>query len=364
MFAPAPISFRMTPDDFRALVAQPMLAPMLAVTDIPFRSICRSFGAGLVHTEMASMRGIAEGDSEAFRCAVFDPAEQPVSIQLVGSDPRYAAQAVTALRTFRPTMLDLNCGCPNDAICAGGAGSALLDHPDRMHAVISALVAASSVPVSVKVRMQGTRTSVHIRDIARVVEDAGAHALIVHARTRTQRYSLPARWEAIADAKGVVGIPVIGDGDIFSSDDAARMREQTGCDGVMIARGALGTPWIFRDIVMGRRCGIHEHAPDNDELRAIIDHHLRLLAREFGPVNALPRMRKHLLWYLRHHENFDALRAEVMHDETPDGILAAVARYFDASPRRHDPDDAEYRTRETAFRSRVLFWMHVPVTLE
>ncbi len=364
MFGGVRISFAMTADDFRTLIAQPMLAPMLAVTDIPFRSICRSLGAGLVHTEMVSMRGIVEGDSEAFRCGVFDPAEQPVSVQLVGSDPRYAAQAVALLRPLKPAMLDLNCGCPNDSICAGGAGSALLDRLDTMREVIAALVRAADVPVSVKVRMQGSRPGIAIGDIARVVEDGGASALIVHARARTHRYSRPAAWEAIADAKRAVRIPVIGDGDIFSSLDAARMREETGCDGVMIARGALGTPWIFRDIAHGRRCDILAHAPDNEELGGIVDRHLDMIVREFGPIGALPRMRKHLLWYVRHHEGFDALRAHVMHSEDPVEIIAAVARFFAGDPRRHAPDAAEFREREASFRSRVLFWMHVPVTLE
>lgn len=346
------------------LAHKALLAPMLATTDIPFRTICREYGAGHVCTEMVSAKGIIEESKESFRCAVFDPSEGPVSIQIVAADAAVATLAVRELSRMHPAMFDVNCGCPNDRICEAGAGAQLLENPTALGAVVRAVVRASSVPVSVKIRTTGMRKEESMRVIVRVAEDAGAAMINVHARSRGAAYEQPAQWDAISIAKDAASIPVIGNGDVFSSADAHTMMEQTGCDAVMIARGALGTPWIFRDIAEDRRCSIDERRPAADELGATVLRHIALLAREFGPILAIPRIRKHICWYTRHFADADALRHRVFHIEAVAGIRDEVQAFFEAGPVLLAPASRERLAVELAFRRRVLYWLHTVPTEE
>jgi nifR3 family TIM-barrel protein len=335
-----------------------LLAPMLATTDIPFRTICREYGAAHVCTEMVSAKGIVEESKESFRCAVFDPEEGPVSIQIVAADAGMATLAVRELSRMHPAMFDVNCGCPNDRICEAGAGAQLLENPSALGAVVQAVVRASSVPVSVKIRTTGMRKEESMRVIVRVAEDAGASMINVHARSRNAAYEQPAQWDAISIAKDAASIPVIGNGDVFSSADAHTMMEQTGCDGVMIARGALGTPWIFRDIAEDRRCSIDERRPPSAELSAMVLRHITLLGREFGPILAVPRIRKHVCWYTRHYAGADELRHRIFHIELVNAILEQVRQFFEADPVLLAPESRERTAVELAFRRRVLYWLH------
>ena len=341
------------------LANKALLAPMLATTDIPFRTICRDVGAAHACTEMVSAKGIVEETKESFRCAVFDPNEGPVSIQIVAADADVATLAVRELSRMHPAMFDVNCGCPNDRICEAGAGAQLLENPSALGAVVRAAVRASAVPVSVKIRMSAMRKEESMRVIARVVEDAGAAMITVHARTRGTAYEQPAQWSAIAVAKAAVSIPVAGNGDIFSSADAFAMMEQTGCDAVMIARGALGTPWIFRDIAAQRRCDIDEFRPSTGELAGLVLRHITLLGREFGPILSLPRIRKHVCWYTRHFAGSEALRHRIFHTDEIAALRAIVEEFFDAAPVLLAPDSPERDAVERAFRKRVLYWLHV-----
>jgi tRNA-dihydrouridine synthase B len=333
-----------------------LLAPMLATTDIPFRTLCARLGAALTYTEMVSATGIVHSSSHSFRNAVFTAEERPVALQLVAADPENTRAAARQLLPLRPDFFDINCGCPNERICEAGAGAQLLDDLPRFAAVIEAAVRATEIPVAVKVRMQGLHSSTGVREIVRAANDSGARFIAIHARARNAAYHQAARWEVLADAVAASGIPVIGNGDIFSADDAFRMREQTGVHAVMVARGSLGTPWIFRHISEGRRCGLHEGAPDADELAALVRDHLAHMLREFGDVRALPRIRKHALWYGRRYARFDALREALFATERAADVIAAAVRFFEDDPQQLPPDDADARAREDGFRERVLFW--------
>jgi tRNA-dihydrouridine synthase B len=333
------------------------LAPMLGTTDIPFRSICRQFDAGLVFTEMVSTKGLLNSRSESFQHATFDPSERPVAIQLAVSTPEAAALSVCELLPHRPTLFDINCGCPDGDICGAGAGASLLDDLPRLEAVIGAAARASKIPVSAKIRASGKRGRHDVRDLARAVENAGAAFVTVHGRTANTPYGEPASWEPIARAKASVGIPVIGNGDVYSSADAVAMRRDTGCDAVMIGRGSLGTPWIFRDVALGRDCGIHDFAPSGEELLRLVVSHLKSIEREFGPVNSVSRMRKHAIWYLRYHEGSDDLRERLFRQETPALVSECVERFMAGNPARFDPDEERFREREKLFRKRILYWI-------
>ncbi|MDT8325080.1 MAG: tRNA-dihydrouridine synthase, partial [Bacteroidota bacterium] len=305
-----------------------LLAPMLATTDIPFRTLCARLGAALTYTEMVSATGIARSSSHSFRNAVFTAEERPVALQLVAANPWDAQTAARKLLPLNPDMFDINCGCPNERICEAGAGAQLLDDLPRFAAVIEATVNATAIPVAVKVRMQGLHSTANVREIVRAATDSGALFIAIHARARNAAYHEAARWEVLAEAVASSGIPVIGNGDIFSADDAFRMFEQTGVHAVMVARGSLGTPWIFRQINQGRRCGLHEGAPEAEELAALIRGHLEHLLREFGAVRALPRIRKHALWYARSYAQFDPLRRTLFDTEDPVAVIETAARFF------------------------------------
>ena len=333
-----------------------VLAPMLATTDIPFRSVCRAHGAALTFTEMVSAAGILRSASNSFRNAVFSPDEHPIGIQLVAAEADDAAAAVRELLPLKPDLFDLNCGCPNERICEAGAGAQLLDDLPRLLSILRAAVAASPVPVSVKLRLLDRRGSQPVRDLMRRVEDSGVALITLHARTRTTPYDEPANWEAIAEAVESVAVPLVGNGDIFSAQDARRMMRETGCAAVMVARGALGTPWIFRDIAEGFANDSDTCAPKPAEMSRLVDGHLAAIIREYGGVRSLPRLRKHLLWYARRYPGAGDLRRRVFANDNPETVADEARRFFDAFPRVLAVDDPLRLDTERRFRDRVLYW--------
>jgi tRNA-dihydrouridine synthase B len=351
-------------DIINKIKGKAVLAPMLATTDIPFRAVCREFGAALTFTEMVSAVGILRAASHSYRNAVFTPDEHPIGVQLVASEPDDAAAAVRELLPLKPDLFDINCGCPNERICEAGAGAQLLDDLPRLTRVVRAAADASAVPVSVKLRMRGNDSRQTVRDVVRAAEDGGAALITVHARTRSTPYDVAARWDSIGEAVGAVSVPVIGNGDVFSSADARRMMRETGCIAVMIARGCLGTPWIFRDIVSDAECDIAANAPDSAAMRGLVTAHLESLLAEFGAVRALPRLRKHALWYARDFEGAADLRWELFAGDDSGMLIAAVRRFFGDDRRRMAADDPLRAVTERRFRDRVLYWTMQPMQAE
>jgi tRNA-dihydrouridine synthase B len=349
---------------YDAVKGKALLAPMLATTDIPFRTICRENGAAMTFTEMVSAAGIVRASSRSFRNAIFTTAERPVTVQLVAAKRDDVALAVRELSALHPDAFDLNCGCPNERICEAGAGANLLDDLPRLGAVVEAAVRASQVPVSVKVRMRGSSRHSQVTDIVRVAEQSGAACVTVHSRAKNTPYDTPADWDALATAVAAVRIPVIGNGDVLSPADALRMMRDTGCHAVMIARGCLGSPWIFDEVDAGNSVGILDCLPSRETHSATINRHLRMLLNEFGELRAIPRIRKHAMWYARFFEDWDLLRRRIFSVVDAELILETVAAFFSAAPRRLDPDSTEARRIETAFRKRVLFWTTESVQAE
>ncbi len=341
---------------FDAIKGKALLAPMLATTDIPFRTICREFGAAITFTEMVSAAGIVRSSSRSFRNAMFTPAERPVAVQLVVAREEDAAAAVRELSGLHPDAFDLNCGCPNERICEAGAGANLLDNLPRLGAIVEAAVRASTVPVSVKVRMRGSSRQRSVADIVRTAEQSGAACVTVHTRAKNTPYDTPADWSALAEAVAAVRIPVIGNGDVFSARDAFSMMHDTGCHAVMIARGCLGSPWIFADVDAGRRVDLPDSMPDPAAMQALVTRHLHMLLREFGDIRAVPRIRKHALWYARFFEDWESLRHRIFSIEDGNLILETISAFFADEPQRMDPASPEALRLESAFRKRVLYW--------
>lgn len=279
-----------------------VLAPMAGVTNASFRRLCREFGAGLYVSEMLGARAIVEGDERTLQLAEFDSAEETRSIQLYAIDAKSAAGAVRRLvDEGRVDHIDMNFGCPAPKVTRHGGGAVLPYKRRLFDEIVSAAVAAAgSVPVTVKFRMGIDDNHLTYLETGRIAEAAGAAAVALHARTAEQLYSGSARWESIGHLKeAVTSIPVLGNGDIWDAGDALAMVEQTGCDGVVVGRGCLGRPWLFRELAEAFSGNPITPPPDLRQVATIMTHHAQLLVEQFGSVRGIRSFRKHTSWYLK-----------------------------------------------------------------
>ena len=276
-----------------------MLGPMAGVTDLPFRVLCREQGAGLVCMEMVSAKAVLYGNRNTKELLAVSPLERPVSLQLFGSDPEILAEIAARLEDGPYDILDLNMGCPVPKVVKNGEGSALMKNPVLAERILSSMVKAVKKPMTVKIRKGFDDHSVNAVELAKIAEACGVAAVAVHGRTREQYYSGKADWEIIRQVKEAVSIPVIGNGDVTSGEKAIAMREQTGCDGVMIARGAQGNPWIFSELLEYERTGRLPDRPDVEEIKQTMLRHARLQIEYKGDFTGIREMRKHVAWYTK-----------------------------------------------------------------
>ena len=286
------------------------LAPLAGITDAPTRLLAKEMGAALVYTEMVSAKGMHYGNKNSESLLRIDPDEKPAAIQLFGAEPEMIAWAARFLRDRDHAILDLNMGCPVPKVVKNGEGSALMKDPDAVRRIVAAAVENAGRPVTVKIRSGWNPAAVNAPEIARIAQDAGAAAVAVHGRTREQFYAGRADWSVIARVVDAVDLPVIGSGDVFSGADALRMMAETGCDYVMIARGALGNPWIFREALALYEGRPLPEPPGLPEKIRVIRRHLALAALEKGERVAVMEMRKHLGWYLKGEPGSAALRRQ------------------------------------------------------
>lgn len=300
------------------------LAPMAGATDRSFREICCAFGAAYCVTEMVSTRALQYNYKKTEELITLGEKEHPVAIQLFGDDPLIFAAAAKRAAQAGPDAIDINMGCPVPKIVNNGEGSALMKNPKLAGEIISAMVKKLKKPVTVKFRKGFNDQSVNAVEFAKMAEQSGAAAVTVHGRTREQFYSGKADWDIIRQVKEAVSIPVIGNGDIFTPEDAARMMEETGCDGVMAARGAKGNPWLFHRINHYLETGEILPQPSLSEIRDMILRHARLQVEYKGEFIAMREMRKHVAWYTAGCPHSAALRNDINMVETLEGLIELV----------------------------------------
>ena len=301
-----------------------LLAPLAGITDGPFRRLCSEAGASLVYSEMVSAKGLWYKDKNTGGLLEILPGEGPVAYQLFGHEPEIMAFAARELDKRDNVLFDINMGCPVPKIVKNGEGSALMKNPDLAHDVVAAAVKNTSKPVTVKIRAGWDSDSINAVEVAHAVSAAGASAIAVHGRTREQYYSGKADWSVIAAVKRAVDIPVIGNGDVTDGASALRMMEETGCDFVMVARGALGNPWIFAELNAAWRGEPLPPPPTKEDKKHMMLRHFNDVLDLKGEYVAVREMRKHVGWYLKGVPGAAAFRGRINQINSAEELRKAI----------------------------------------
>lgn len=307
------------------------LAPMAGITDLPFRLICRRLGCAMTVSEMVSAKGLLYKNVKTTEMLRIDDGERPTAIQLFGSVPAELAEAARMVEASGADMIDFNMGCPVPKIVNNGEGSALMKNPQLAHDILAAMVKAVKIPVTVKFRAGWDDNNRNAVEIARAVEAAGVSAVAVHGRTRQQFYEGKADWSIIADVKQAVKVPVFGNGDIFTVADGLRMLEQTGCDGLMIGRGADGNPWLFTALAAALRGEPLPQPPSLKERLAQAAEHLEMLIAYKNEVVAVKEMRRHISAYLKGMPHAAEFRGRFHKVDTQEQFSELLAEYSECA---------------------------------
>lgn len=287
------------------------LSPMAGVTDLPFRTICKEKGCGMLYTEMINAKALCYDDENTKKMLNLEDDGHPVAVQIFGSDPEYMGKAASIMNQYTNDILDINMGCPAPKVIKNGDGSALMRNPKLASEVLTAVVKNSKKPVTLKIRKGWDDNSVNALEIAKIAEECGISALAIHGRTREQFYSGKADWDIIAEIKQSINIPVIGNGDVFDVQDAVNMLEKTKCDAIMIGRGSQGNPWIFNRINHYMKTGEVLPEPTLEEKISTAIKHMNLAVAEHGEYVAVREMRKHIGWYLKGLKNSAKYRDQI-----------------------------------------------------
>ena len=309
---------------------QVVLAPMAGISNTAYRQIIKEMGAGLIFAEMVSDKALVYGSEKTFDLLKMSDMERPIAQQIFGSDVDSFVKAAKLVEDkMHPDIIDINMGCPVPKVAIKSqAGSALLKNPDKIKEIVSAVVKAVSVPVTVKIRSGWDANSVNAVEVAKVIEEAGASAITVHGRTRAQGYSGNADWNIIKQVKEMVSIPVIGNGDITSAEKAKEMLDFTGCDAVMIGRGVLGNPWLIKECVSYLDSGIIPPKPSAREKIEMLKRHYQLLVDSTSEKQAILEIRTHALWYIKGMPKSAYIKNEICKTKNSEDLLKILNDYL------------------------------------
>ena len=308
-----------------------VVAPMAGITNPAFRSICQSFGAGLIYTEMVSDKGIEHANARTLRMTKVPRGEKTTVLHLFGNDVKAMQHATKYVDLHSGCgIIDLNAGCPVPKVVKHGAGAALMKTPELLRELVRTMVEATDKPVTVKIRSGWDKNTINAVEIAKICEEAGASAITVHGRTKTQMYKGRADYSIIKQVKQNVKIPVIGNGDVETPEDAQRMLETTGVDAVMIGRGLRGNPWLIKHTVDYLKTGSYGPMPTPQEIIEMIKRHTELLCLEMSEKRAVLEMRSHAPWYLKGLKHSAALKRKIVKVHTREELFGLLDRYLES----------------------------------
>jgi tRNA-dihydrouridine synthase B len=333
------------------------LAPMAEVTDSSFRKICKEQGAGLTFTQMVSAEGVIRNNFETLRHFSFNRTEKPIGVQVLGNNPGILGEAAKEISKHKPDLIDLNCGCPVDKVVSKNMGASLLEDPKAISKLVRIMADnANGVPVSVKLRLGKDKSRINILDTAKAVEDSGASLVFVHARTRADRYDSPVEWSWLNKVKQALKIPVVGNGSMFTPTDVKEMLETTGCDSAMIARGALGNPFIFSRFNALMETGNDSGLTDVSIVKEIVIQHINNLKNEFGELLAVDKAKKHSIWYYRYYSGINFLLDRIFSVKNLEDLIQLINDHT-KNIQHQSLSDEESREINKKFQKKVLFWL-------
>ena len=327
---------------------------MAEVTDYAFRTIAKKYGAGLTFTQMVSADGVIKNNFKTLRMLTFSRDELPIGVQLLGKDPEIIGRAVRDLVKFKPSVIDLNCGCPVEKVYSNHMGAYLLSQPDKLAKLVSVMVKNSNgIPISIKIRLS-PKDKVNVLENAKIIADNGASIIIIHARNKKDRYNIDADWEWIAKVKNDVNIPVVGNGSVFTAEDAVEMIKQTNCDGVLIARGALGNPFIFKQIELLKKG--KKYNPSVKEITRVALEHAAILEKEQDFIISLDRAKKNIIWYFKYQNGIENLINNLYSAKSFEKIKEIINTHsnklLEGNYSQVNVDEIKKK-----FNNRVLFWL-------
>jgi len=317
-----------------ALAHNVVLAPLAGITNLPFRILCRREGASLAFTEMISVNGLVREGAKTLALLKSNPEDRPLGIQLFGDTPHQLAEAARMVEGYGD-LLDINMGCPVRKVVGTGAGSALLREPLKIAAIIRAVRGVTTLPLTIKIRSGWQCGDNTFLEIGKIAEAEGCDAITLHPRSRSRMFAGRADWQQLIELKESLNIPVLGSGDLFTPQDCIRMLAETGCDGIMVARGALGAPWIFKQVIELDQLGRVTPA-SNSERAAMIRDHMELYSREQGEAVAVREMKKHIGWYAKGFAGAAEIRREANNALTLRDIYSLTERICTTSDERHE----------------------------
>ncbi|MGD8777936.1 MAG: tRNA dihydrouridine synthase DusB [Ignavibacteria bacterium] len=334
-----------------------ILAPMADVTDAPFRIIAKEHGAGLTFTQMVSAKGILTNEFYTLRKLAFSRSEKPIGVQLLGKGPELLYGAVKELHRFQPDVIDLNCGCPVEQVTKYEMGSAIMDNPELLGKLVASMVKGSEgiIPVSVKIRLGKNRNTINIIDNAKIIEDNGASLIILHARARVDRYETNPLWEWIAKVKDTVSIPVVGNGSVFKPEDAVKLLSFTGCDSIMVARGALGNPFLFERYNAVKKGMNDSGLPEVSKVTEVCTKHIKLLNVEYGEFNSLDKIKKNVIWYFRNYNGITCLIEKLLSLKSFKEIKNLIENHSQKIKKGEYPEENLEQIFKK-FNNKVVFW--------